>query len=138
MAFKIVKSHVVESWQRKKDRLNARARDPTFEPGDAVFYRNPATCSGLSQKLSMRLDPYCRVIEQTGPMNFRIRHKITRIEHLVHAKYLRACNIQDVWADTPADSESGSDDANGVAHDDIASDFLEERASSAFTTHSDW
>ena len=107
--------------------MNARARDPTFEPGDAVFYRNPATCSGLSQKLSMRLDPYCRVIEQTGPMNFRIRHKITRIEHLVHAKYLRACNIQDVWADTPADSESGSDDANGVAHDDIASDFLEER-----------
>ena len=83
----------------------------------------------------MRLDPYCRVIEQTGPMNFRIRHKITRIEHLVHAKYLRACNIQDVWADTPADSESGSDDANGVAHDNIASDFLEERASSASSQH---
>ena len=135
VAFRIVKDHIVESRQRNKDRLNARARDPTFKPGDAVFYRNPATRSGLSQKLSMRWDPYYRVIEQTGPVNFRIRHQTTGTEHLGHAKYLRACNIQDVLADTPADSESGSDDANGVAHDDIDSDFLEERDSSASSQH---
>ena len=39
------------------------------------------------------------------------------------------------WADTPADSESGSNDANGVAHDYISSDFLEGRDSSASQQH---
>ena len=115
--------------------MNARALDPTFKPGDAVFYRNPATRSGLSQKLSMRRDPYYRVIEQTAPVNFRIRHETTGTEHLVHGKYFRAGNIQDILANTPADSESGSDVANGVAHDDISSDFLEERNSSASPQH---
>ena len=78
---------------------------------------------------------YYGVIEQTSPVNFRIRHQTTGTEHLVHAKYLRARNIQDVWADTPADSESGSNDANGVAHDYISSDFLEGRDSSASQQH---
>ena len=34
-----------------------------------------------------------------------------------------------------AESESGSDDTNGVPHDDIASDVLEERDSSASSQH---
>ena len=78
VTFRIVIRHIVESRQRDKDRLNACVCDPTFEPGDAVFYRNPATRSSLSQKLPMRWDPYYRVIEQTGPVNFRIRPQTTK------------------------------------------------------------
>ena len=89
----------------------------------------------IATQLLALVCPYYRVIEQTGSSKLSHSPPTTGIEHLVHAKYLRACNIQDVWADTPAESESGSDDANGVAHDDIASDVLEERDSSASSQH---
>ena len=47
---------------------------------------------------------------------FAFAPKLRRTEHLVHVKYLHDCNIQDVWAD----SESNSDNADGVAYDDVA------------------
>ena len=54
----MVKGHIVESRQWKKDCLNARARNPTFQLGDAVFYCNPPTSSGLRQKISIRWESH--------------------------------------------------------------------------------
>ena len=45
----------------------------------------------------MRWNPYYRVVEQTGPVNFRIRHQTTGADHVVHAKFLRRCNPEEVW-----------------------------------------
>ena len=56
---------IMQSRNRRKSQLNRRARNANFEPGDAVFYLDPTVRSGLSSKLSMRWNPYYRVVEQS-------------------------------------------------------------------------
>ena len=106
------------SRNRNKERLNRRARNANFEPGDAVFYLDPTVRSGLSNKLSMRWNPYYRVVEQTGPVNFRIRHQTTGADLVVHAKFLRRCNPEEVW-----DNAHDVQESTSVSDSDSDADF---------------
>ena len=66
----------------------------------------------------MRWNPYYRVVEQTGPVNFRIRHQITGADHVVHAKFLRKCNPEEVW-----DNAHDVQESTSVSDSDSDADF---------------
>ena len=55
---------------------------------------------------------------QTGPVNFRIRHQITGADHVVHAKFLRKCNPEEVW-----DNAHDVQESNSVSDSDSDADF---------------
>jgi hypothetical protein len=57
-----------------KDRYDDRASDVQFQVGDTIWLYIPATQPGLSKKLmTFWSGPYL-LVEQTGPVNFRVRN----------------------------------------------------------------
>ena len=74
--------------QRQAKYANRGATNIQYEVGDPVFLRNHKR----ENKLAPSWQPYYRIIEQTAPLNFRIKNQLTgeviasHAEHLVLAK----------------------------------------------------
>ena len=57
-----------------KDRYDRRTQEIPYQPGDVVYIYIPATQPGLSKKLQkFWCGPYL-LVQQTGPVNFKVRN----------------------------------------------------------------
>ncbi|KAK6174069.1 hypothetical protein SNE40_017414 [Patella caerulea] len=97
MCFKSVKTNIEESHLKNKYLYDQRAKIGNFEIGDPVFYFNPARSKGTSSKLHLKWHPFYRIIEQTSPVNFKIRHQVTGKTKLVLSENLRPAHPDDSW-----------------------------------------
>ena len=97
MAYNEVKCNMQDARERNKKRLNAQATTQKYEAGDAVFYYDPTTTPGHSDKLTLHWKPYYRIVEQLSPVNFRIRHQLTGKAKVVHAENLQLAFPEEVW-----------------------------------------
>ena len=88
-AFIEVKSNLRESQIKNQHDSNGDLVLPKFEVGDKVLYANLKSEPGLSRKLLKHWQPYFRVLEQTSPVNFMIKHIPTGTVKKVHATHLR-------------------------------------------------
>ena len=69
--------HMEDARERNKERLNVKAKQRHFSPGDPVFYYNHIQVPGESSKLKLKLQPFFRIIEQKSPVNYLIKHQKT-------------------------------------------------------------
>ena len=95
--FSQVKINHAAAREKNKRLYDRKAETLTFEPGDPVFYHDPAIRQGQPDKLQLKWKPYYRVIEKVGPVNYRIRHQLTNKCKLVHVNRLHAAHIEDNW-----------------------------------------
>ena len=97
MAYSEVKCNMQEARDRNRKRLNKRATTHKFEAGDAVFYYDPTTTPGHSDKLTLHWKPHYRIVEQLSPVNFRIRQQVTGKSKVVHAENLQPAFPEMAW-----------------------------------------
>ena len=113
-AYKEVQRNMCDSRESNKLRLGKKASLHNFEIGDAVFYLDRAPKSGECAKWSLKWRPFYRIIERTGPVNYRIKNQLTGNERLVHSEYLRPALPEQVWdveRDKPEHLDQGMRDA---------------------------
>jgi hypothetical protein len=70
----ISKQHAELNQANVKDRYDDRASDVQFQVGDTIWLYIPATQPGLSKKLMKFWSGPYLLVEQTGPVNFRVRN----------------------------------------------------------------
>ena len=70
---------------------NRNAKDVIFPIGDPVYYRNHTRKSKLDRKWKT----YFRIIEQTSPVTYIIKHQLNGSTTKVHAQHLRLANVND-------------------------------------------
>ena len=70
----ISKQHVQLNQACMKNRYDERASDVQFQVGDTVWLYIPVTQPGLSKKLMKFWSGPYLLVEQTGPVNFRVRN----------------------------------------------------------------
>lgn len=68
---------------------NRRTREKIFEVGDLVYLRDDTTKAGLTKKLGgYWIGPY-RILEQKGPVTYKIRQLGSRKDSVVHVNRLK-------------------------------------------------
>ena len=92
-----VKNNIESSQQRNQEIRNQNASKTVLTAGDAVYYRDRTYQPGISTKLQPKWAPFYRVVEQTGPVNFRIRHQFTNASKVVHVDNLMRAYPEDCW-----------------------------------------
>jgi hypothetical protein len=97
VAFEAVKENTAEARKRNKQIYDKRAVERKFEPGDAVYLYDGTVKPGNTAKLSSPWKPYYRIIEQTSPVNFRIRSQLTGKTKIVHVNILKAAYPDETW-----------------------------------------
>ncbi|XP_072014174.1 uncharacterized protein [Amphiura filiformis] len=70
----ISKQHLELNQASMKDRYDEHASDVQFQVGDTIWLYIPATQPGLSKKLMKFWSGPYLLVEQTGPVNFRVRN----------------------------------------------------------------
>jgi len=70
----VSKQHAKLNQANMKERYDERAVDVQFQVGDTVWLFIPATQPGLSKKLMKFWSGPYLLVEQTGPVNFRVRN----------------------------------------------------------------
>ena len=80
--------------QKKRNELINKTRSSKVElkVGDPVYYRNHKPKS----ELDIKWQPYYRIIEQTSPVTFIIKHTLDGSTTKVHAEHLRYADL-DEW-----------------------------------------
>lgn len=96
-AYLEARQHLADARDRNKERINAKAREKSFEPGDAVYNYNHATKHGESSKLKMKWLPFYRIVEQKSPVTYLIKHQKTGLSKTVHVNDLQLANPQETW-----------------------------------------
>lgn len=91
------KGHMEEARERNKDRLDLKAKQRNFSPGDPVFYYNHTHLPGESSKLKLKWQPFFRIVEQRSPVNYLIKHQKTGVTKLVHVNDLQHANPEETW-----------------------------------------
>lgn len=90
---KRVYSQVHENTERAKVKrniqYNKKTRERNFVLGDLVYLKDLSSTIGVSKKLAKRWKGPYRVIEITGPVNYRIRKVNSREEQVVHVNRLK-------------------------------------------------
>lgn len=97
VAFEAVKKNMSEARERNKHNYDKRAVDRQFEPGDAVYLYDATVKSGSTKKLTSPWRPFYRIIEQTSPVNYRIKSQPTGKTKIVHVNMLKAAHPDETW-----------------------------------------
>ena len=92
-----VRQNIEASQERNQENRNRNASCTVFTAGDAVYYRDKTSRPGISLKLQPRWVPFYRVIEQTGPVNYRIKHQVSGISKIVHVDNLMRAFPEENW-----------------------------------------
>jgi hypothetical protein len=71
---KISQRHAEQNQAKMKERYDERASEIPFQVGDSVWIYIPAVQPGLSRKLMKFWSGPYLLVEQTGPVNFRVRN----------------------------------------------------------------
>jgi hypothetical protein len=90
----------IRATQDTNQRLaNKNSKQETFSPGDAVHYYDISYSQHMEQtpKLQSKWKPFWRIVEQTGPVNYKIRHQVTGVTKNVHQKDLKKVDPSDCW-----------------------------------------
>jgi transposase InsO family protein len=90
----------IRATQDTNQRLaNKNSKQETFSPGDAVHYYDISYSQNQEQtpKLQSKWKPFWRIVEQTGPVNYKIRHQVTGVTKNVHQKDLKKVDPSDCW-----------------------------------------
>ena len=95
--FKEVQQNTFDSRQNNRIRLNKRAKLQDFNVGDTVFYLDKSSKPNECAKFALKWKPFYRVIEKTGPVNYRIKDQLSGKERVVHAQYLSPAHPDQVW-----------------------------------------
>ena len=70
----LAKINTTEAKRKQKQYYDQKARERLFEPGDKVYLRDLRVRPGQSDKIKPRwIGPYL-IVEQTGPVNFRLEN----------------------------------------------------------------
>jgi hypothetical protein len=98
VAKSIAKDNMVVSQEINKERLDVKAKDPSFVVGDQVLMQDPTVKKGLSPKLSHKwAGPY--TVTSLGPNHtFKLRNTATHKVHasLIHANRLKTYTVRDI------------------------------------------
>ena len=71
---KISQRHAEQNQAKMKERFDERATEVPYQVGDSVWIYIPAVQQGLSRKLMKFWSGPYLLVEQTGPVNFRVRN----------------------------------------------------------------
>ena len=89
--FTLVRNNIRKARKKAIDGSRSKTKDVKFEVGDLVYNKN----HHKRGKLDMRWRPYYVVIENTGPVSYRIRDQLTCSVTKAHAEHLRAASIEE-------------------------------------------
>ena len=89
--FTLVRNNIRKARKKAIDGSRSKTKDVKFEVGDLVYYKN----HHKRGKLDMRWRPYYVVIENTGPVSYRISDQLTGSVTKVHAEHLRAASVEE-------------------------------------------
>ena len=91
--FLLVHQNRTKAQKKRNERINkTRSSEVELKVGDPVYYRNHKPKS----KLDIKWQPYYRIIEQTSPVTFILKHTLDGSTTKVHAEHLRYADL-DEW-----------------------------------------
>ena len=91
--FLLVHQNRKKAQKKRNERINkTRSSKVELKVRDPVYYRNHKPKS----KLDIKWQPYYRIIEQTSPVTFIIKHTLDGSTTKVHAEHLRYADL-DEW-----------------------------------------
>ena len=102
-AYSMAQRNLVDARERNKERLNVKTSLPQFKVGDPVFYFDKVVRPGETAKFSLLWKPHYRIVEQTSPVNFRIKDQMTGKHKLVHAENIKLAHPEQIW-DAPRET----------------------------------
>ena len=117
-AFVEVHRNVKKAKAKQKKYADRLAKPVEIQVGDHVFYMNHRK----SSKLDSRWKPNYIVIEQTGPVSFRIKNQLTAVTTKAHASQLHKAST--AWEDqlTPTTGRLGKRQSTMVMPEESSSD----------------
>ena len=83
------KAHMQKMQQKNTEIYNKKINENIYEIGDKCWLYNPAVKIGTSKKLTGRWHGPYTVIEQTGPVNYKLSIENKRIPFIVHHNRLK-------------------------------------------------
>ena len=84
-----VKKNMKRAKEKRNEIANRNRKPTSFTVGDPVFYKNFTKTSKLDKKWLTHYN----IIEQSGPVSFKIRNQLTGATKRVHADALRLANV---------------------------------------------
>src|SRR5678816_18677 len=90
-AYQLVREQLRVSAERRKRRYDLRVRPARFAPGDRVWYYSPRRYQGRSPKWARMFTGPFIVVEQTGPVNYRLRKNRQSRPFIAHVDKLKPC-----------------------------------------------
>lgn len=91
-SFLQVHNNLKRAKQRQAKYANKNTHEVVFKVGDPIYYRNHTR----RNKLDLKWKPYYRIIEQTSPVTFIIKHQLDGSTTKVHASQIRLAHV-DEW-----------------------------------------
>jgi hypothetical protein len=88
-AYRLVREHLRVSAERRKKKYDLKVRPAAFAPGDRVWYYTPRRYQGRSPKWARMYTGPFYVMEQTGPVNYRLRRTRNSKPFIAHIDKLR-------------------------------------------------
>lgn len=92
-SFVLIHRYLKQAKKKQKRLADRNSKDEHLKVGDPVYVRNHRRTSKLDNKWT----PYYRIIEQTGPVSFKVRNQLTGEVTKAHARHLRLANV-DEWS----------------------------------------
>ncbi len=125
LALTHARRHLQETSQKNRERRNKGIEAEEINEGDAVYIKNNRRVS----KLDPRWLPYYRVIRQTGPHSYLLKHQVHGTVIRAHLSNMRKSTGHKSWGLPPApraryeqlDSSSSSSDDNDDNNDNETS-----------------
>ena len=108
-AYTLVREHLAQAARRRKKRYDLRTLPRKFPVGTKVWCYVPRRYKGRYQKWRSLYQGPFEVIEQLGPVTYRIRRDIRSRPWVVHVDKLKPC-FADTEPVTPASDVSPSDE----------------------------
>ena len=87
-----MRENVAKAKKKQQEYLDNKTTEVSFKVGETVYHKN----NSKKNKLSKKWVPYGIVIEQTGPVSYRIKNQLTGSVTKAHAADLRSAKI-DEW-----------------------------------------
>ena len=89
--FTLVRNNIRKVRKKGIEGSRSKTKDVKFKVGYLVYYKN----HHKRGKLDVCWRPYYAVIENTGPVSYRIRNQLTGSVTKAHAEHLRAASIEE-------------------------------------------
>ena len=87
----LVRNNIRKARKKAIEGSRSKTKDVKFKVGDLVYYKN----HHKRRKLDVRWRPYYVVIENTGPVSYRITDQLTGSVTNTHAEHLRAASNEE-------------------------------------------